>query len=1529
MFCIHKILLCKTLYYNIYYYSSYKIGMLAVRSYIVNFKLCKGSLVIFCTIFIALLAGCPIPVVDDITPPPPPPTKTAPGVMLAPTLEAGNGQLTAAWAAPEYTGSSAITEYHLRHSADGASKWTLIDFGIGLNTRHIIRGLTNGATYFVQVRAENSDGAGEWSPLSERITPATVPSKMSAPDLRVGNSQLTATWTAPDNGGNAIIRYEVQYRPSSPQGQWTISPSVDSDATDTSHTIEELTNGIEYYVQVRAVNSVTEDAGNGPGVGAWSTSTTATPINVPLVPTGLVLAVGNGQLTASWTAPSGTVDSYALQYHAVTAAIPAGSWTDSTVKTISGITSTSYVITPLTNGTEYAVQVYAVNAQGEGNPSEPAVAIPATVPAAPAIPTLTVGNSRLIAAWTAPTNNGGSTVTGYELQYRRGSGAWTQITTGISGTSHPITGLDNGDSYSVQVRAQNAQGWGAWSGSATATPAAVPEAPDAPTITQGNTQLTVSWSAPSDTGGSAVVEYHLRHRESGGSNWTVIDSGIGLSTSHIIRQLTNGNTYFVQVRAKNAQGEGTWSDSTSATPATVPGAPAKPTLAVDDTQLTASWSAPTNNGGSAVTGYDLQYRKGNSGAWTSITTGISGTSHPITGLDNGDSYSVQVRAKNAQGRGAWSGSATATPATVPGAPAKPTLTAGNGELEVSWTAPNDDGGSAITEYHLQYSDDGVDWLLIDSDISGTSHTITGLTNGTTYYVRVRAVNAVDPGLWSLAAEAIPVTVPKTMSAPTLTVGNARLTVRWTALTAPADTGGSAITAYHLRYRKGGVWSYITSGIGTNTNRIIYGLTNGSSYSVQVRAKNAVGEGGWSGSVIATPSTTPSTPNAPTLVPGNGRLTVSWTAPNNGGSPITAYHLSYRRVGTTPWTYITSGIGTNTSHTITGLTNGQEYEVDVRAKNARGESNWSQVAKATPSTVPLKPADPTVTPGDRRLTVNWSAPNDGGSAITGYDLQYRRGSGAWTPINSGISGTSHIITGLINGSGYSVQVRARNVRGNGAWSDSATATPAATPAKPNTPTVKVGNGKLKVSWTAPSNGGSAIRGYDMRYWSHGFQGYTYISTGPTTTSSTITGLVNGRSYSAQVRARNAIGWSAFSNLVVSQPLSILRNTVNIRDNSTIPLAGARAVTTAVVGGTTYLFVAGYDDDGVTVYRVNSGGTVTRVTYEVDDGADYGSGDTVELGGASGLTTAVIGGTTYLFVAGRTDDGFSAYQVLSSGNLVHKGRVTHDGRGGTKELDGAIDIKTFVLGSTTYVVVAGVDDDGFSTFRVSRAGNGNLTFTEISGDGRRTDGGGLHLDGAHAITTVWVRSNLYMYIAGYNDDGISGFKAVNNNGDWWNSDAGLPGRNYSDSSTWELDGAADLTTAVVGNTTYLYVAGAVDDGISVFDIHTAIGGYLTNRFNINDGSQGSKLDTANGLTTAKIGGTTYLFVTAKDDDSVNVFTANSNGSLTLVDLVSDNSTLELNGAYGATTAVVNGVTYLFVPGEEDNGFSVFAVDPTGVW
>ncbi len=289
-------------------------------------------------------------------------------------------------------------------------------------------------------------------------------------------------------------------------------------------------------------------------------------------------------------------------------------------------------------------------------------------PGTMAAPTLEAGDEQLIATWTAP-NNGG--ITGYELQYRQysadGGTTWSDppIEVAAPATKTIITGLTNGSSYEVQVRARNSAGTGGWSDSALASPVAVPHAPNAPGLTPENSQLTVYWTAPTSDGGSAITGYELQYRQyssDGGTTWS--DPPIEVAapaTKTIITGLSNGSSYEVQVRAINAQGAGGWSDSALASPVAVPHAPDLPSLTVENEQLRISWAAPTNTGGSDITGYDLRYALNNSPLPDEPQiSNTSNTSHTIMQLEIGSRYTVQVRGINAEGRGPWSESAAKT-----------------------------------------------------------------------------------------------------------------------------------------------------------------------------------------------------------------------------------------------------------------------------------------------------------------------------------------------------------------------------------------------------------------------------------------------------------------------------------------------------------------------------------------------------------------------------------------------------------------------------------------------------------------------------------------------------------------------------------------------------------------------------------------------------------------------------------------------------------------------------------------------------
>ena len=187
---------------------------------------------------------------------------------------------------------------------------------------------------------------------------------------------------------------------------------------------------------------------------------------------------------------------------------------------------------------------------------------------------------------------------------------------------------------------------------------------------------------------------------------------------------------------------------------------------------------------------------------------------------------------------------------------------------------------------------------------------------------------------------------------------------------------------------------------------------------------------------------PAAPAAPTLTAGDGQLGVSWNAPADNGAAITDYDVRYKTTGASAWTNRPfSGAGTST--TITGLTNGTAYQVQVRAQNSEGESGWSASATGTPvasASPPATPAAPTLTAGDGQLGVSWSAPADNGAAITDYDVRYKTtGASAWTNRPFSGAGTSTTITGLTNGTAYRVQTRAQNSEGESDWSASATAT----------------------------------------------------------------------------------------------------------------------------------------------------------------------------------------------------------------------------------------------------------------------------------------------------------------------------------------------------------------------------------------------------------------------------------------------------------------------------------------------------------
>ena len=1212
-----------------------------------------------------------------------------PGQPAAPTATRGNQSITVSWAAPA-DGGAAISDYNVNYREQ--NKATVNHPFTGTGTTTTITGLTNGKQYQVTVQAVNKAGMSDWSPWSALATPATKPSAPGAPTLAHGAASLSVSWTAPADNGADITDYDVQYQActatpktctSSPTwGPWTDHAHT---GTGTSASITGLTNGTAYQVQVRATNAT--------GTGSWSASAKEHPSTVPGAPGAPTLVVDHASLDVSWSAPSATggsaVTDYDVQYRACTASpltcttSPTwGSWTEWNASDTS--TTTSATVTGLTNGTAYQVQVRAANRSGDGAWSASASSAPAAQkPEAPARATLTVKHQALGVSWSEPNANG-SAIIDYDVQYRACTystdltcsnsstatwGSWTNRsgeTNGDTATSADLTGLTNGTAYQVQVRAANARGESAWSQSAQATPATTPGTPGQPTVTTGAQQLGVSWSAPTSDGGAAITGYKVRYCDQStgcdaDDEWTT-DTQTGTGTTATIYNLTNGTTYRVQVAATNSVGDSSWSTYRTGKPKDKPAQPNAPTVVSGNGSLAVSWTAPANNGAS-ITGYKVRWCGGESADcgsddstdWKEKST--SGTSTTISSLTNGTQYQVKVRARNSVGDSDWSYETYGTPG-APATPSTPGLTEGNGSLTVTWTQPAN-RGDAVIAYGLEYcnSTDSTctgsgDWTDDSPYDTSTTYTVSSLTNGKTYKVRVRAQNSRGWGGWSQTASATPATTPDSPGSPTLTAKDRAIDASWTA---PSQTGGSAITGYSLRYCDNSTgcdatneWTTRTISSASTTSYTISSLTNGKTYQVQVAAKNRKGLGGWSYSASATPAALPSKPTSLAVEAAHQSLRVTWTASVDNGSTITGYEVEYKKQNSdntwpSDWTSH-SHYGTGTATTIDSLTNGSAHRVRVQATSYNGNSGWTSAVSGTPAAVPDAPDAPTLSAGDRQISISWSEPsNDNGSAVTDYDVRYRACTatpktcassptwGSWSTISHTGTGTTASKTSLTNGTAYQVQVRAQNANGESPWSNAASATPAGKPAKPSTPTVTTGDQQLTVTWTAPSDNGSAITGYSVHYCTStddctDDDNWTDSGHSDTTRSVDITGLTNGTAYKVRVRATNSVGDGPWSTSATGTPVG----KPSAPDTITIASGNSRLIVswnTPTDNGATV--------SGFKVRYCNTGDS------DNDCSSDYDDWTTKNVSGASTRTTTITGlsnGDSYdLEIATRSSNG----------------------------------------------------------------------------------------------------------------------------------------------------------------------------------------------------------------------------------------------------------------------------------------------------
>ena len=362
-------------------------------------------------------------------------------------------------------------------------------------------------------------------------------------------------------------------------------------------------------------------------------------------------------------------------------------------------------------------------------------------------------------SWNAPLNNGYQ-ISNYKIYWSTepyfAITTWNELTRAAdTSTTVVVTGLMNGYSYTYKVAAVNANGDGQFSDIATGDPSGGPESVTAVSALAGDQKITLTWTAPENTGGWSLQDYKIGYKPTGGS-WTDFQTS-SIAESATVTGLTNGTAYSLRITAISFWGEGeTYLLSETVTPRTVPSAPTNLSATRANGSVLLNWDTPSSDGGDSISNYRIEYSSNGGSTWSTFSRSDStANTETVTSLSNGTTYSFRVSAVNGAGFSLASSTVTATPSTLPSAPTNLVATASNESVSIAFTAGSN-GGASISDYFIEFSTDGgQSWTTYNNAPVTSSPIILGdLTNYTPYKFRIAAINLNGTGSASQATSSV-------------------------------------------------------------------------------------------------------------------------------------------------------------------------------------------------------------------------------------------------------------------------------------------------------------------------------------------------------------------------------------------------------------------------------------------------------------------------------------------------------------------------------------------------------------------------------------------------------------------------------------------------------------------------------------------------------------------------------------------------------------------------------------------------------
>jgi hypothetical protein len=809
------------------------------------------------------------------------------------------------------------------------------------------------------------------------LAPPGTPTNVSAAICAsIHNPCVELAWSAPSNsGGGAITGYTITpYIGSTAQ-----SPILDSNLEDgPSATVGVSPYGATYTFTVAAINA----DGAGPASAPSSPIAEVGGATTPNAPTDVTVSPASGQALVSWSDPVSIPDNYVEPPTGYTITPYVGSTPQSPV-TVDNGSATSAIVSGLTNGTSYTFTVTSDSPIGSSPPSSPATGTPGNTIFDFSGPPVQIdsGDSSSVEVGVKFTADVNGSVTGIRF-YKAAANTSTHIGNLWSANGTLLA--------SATFSNETASGWQyVYFGNPVA-------------IAAGITYV-ASYFAPhghysaSPNGFASSVDNPPLHALANATSANGVYAYSALST--FPTNSYDATNYWVDLL---------FAPSSSVS---VPGQPTGVSASPANASATVSWTPPSNDGGTPITGYTITPYIGSTAQTPFTVNDDSASSAILSGLTNGTAYTFTVAATNGAGSGPPS---SPSPAATP----QETIFDFSGSPQLL-----DSGDRSAVELGVKFTAD-------------TSGAVTGIR----FYKAAANTGTHIGNLWSASGQLL--------ASATFTNETAS---GWQTVEFSQLVNITANTTYVASYfAPNGHYSASPNGFASSVdNPPLHALANATSangvYAYSPTSSfpsNSYDATSYWVDVLYAPPTAPGQVTGVTATAQPGAASVSWSPPTSGGT-VSTYTIT-PSIGSTAQTPTTVNAPAS-SAMIDDLSPGTAYTFTVTASNSAGSgpaSSPSSSVTPTGATAPDAPQNVTALPAGSQALVAWSAPSsDGGSAISAYTIIPYIGSTAQTPTTISGSTTSATVTGLSDGTAYTFAVTASNGAGT---SPQSSPSPAATP-----------------------------------------------------------------------------------------------------------------------------------------------------------------------------------------------------------------------------------------------------------------------------------------------------------------------------------------------------------------------------------------------------------------------------------------------------------------------------------------------------